>query len=37
MSYEAARNAIQAHVAANWTAAPVAYDNAEFDKPDDAA
>lgn len=36
MSHEAARNAIQAHVAANWTAAPVAYDNAVFAKPNEA-
>ena len=36
MSHAAARNAIQVHVAANWTAAPVAYDNAAFAKPNDA-
>ena len=36
MSHEAARNAIQAHVAANWAAAPVAYDNAAFAKPSEA-
>ena len=39
MNYEQARNAIQAHVAANWSGtAPgtIAYDNLPFDKPSDA-
>lgn len=33
MSYEAARNAIQARVAAAWTATTIAYDNVPFDPP----
>lgn len=36
MSYQTARLAIQAHVAANWTATPVAYDNDDFTPPDRA-
>jgi hypothetical protein len=37
MSYEAQHNAIRNRLNAQWTTTPIAWDNVEFDRPDNSA